>query len=239
MVRAENKPMSRSVEHLVPNNVLRVPRTKNDGDFFACRKCNARKSHMDYVLGTLAKSQSRDDEFAANALIDAVTDKERRAERFIEMLRGSVNTVSGVEFEIPVFGTELLEYLQFLGKGQYFKVTQQVFRPVTQVMLLDYVNKEVLSNLESSYEVHHGTNPFRDLTLNKYAEVLSGGDCIIYSKNRSFLFLLHDYTAIIIVVKPRNKKNSEREREKNDYIRRNFAVKPTRSTAATATSSST
>lgn len=32
---------------------------------------------------------------------------------------------------------------------------------------------------------------------NRYSEVLSDGDCIIYSKNASFLFIFHDYTSIV------------------------------------------
>ena len=55
MVKAENKENSRSVEHLIPNAALTRKRMNDEGDFYACRKCNSRKSHIDYVLGTIAK----------------------------------------------------------------------------------------------------------------------------------------------------------------------------------------
>lgn len=225
MISAENQPNSRSVEHLIPNTVLTKPRTKRDGDFFACRRCNGRKGHIDYVLGVVAKSQSADTELAATALIDAISSEDGRSKRFIKMAAEAVETSNGVELNIPIFGDELLEYISFLGRGQYFRRHQRPFDQSRQVMVVQFVNKPVLSSLEADYGVAHGTNPFEDLRLNKYAETYSDGDCIIYSKNDRYLFLFHNYTAIIIQIKRRNRKHEEESRASAEELLRYFDLR--------------
>ncbi len=84
MVRAENQFNSRSVEHLVPNADRSVKRKNDQADFYACRKCNSRKSKIDHVLAVMAKGQANDVALASTALIDAVTGK-NMAKRFISM----------------------------------------------------------------------------------------------------------------------------------------------------------
>lgn len=223
MVKAENQDNSRSVEHLIPKTLLRKKPKNDAGDFYACRRCNARKSHIDYVLGVIAKSQSRDAEFAAQAMITAVTREDGRSTRFVQMLHTAEEAADGVHFTIPVSGAELLEYIQFLGRGQYFRKCGVIYRQDRQVMLVSFTNKTVHSALESNYEDQHGTNPHRDLEKNRYSEVLSDGDCIIYSKNSSFLFIFHDYTSVVVEIKRRNRKNARREQESNARLLADFA----------------
>lgn len=230
MVKGESLEHSRSVEHLIPNVVLRHKRNNGQGDFYACRRCNGDKSHMDYVIAVIAKSQALGDGFAAETLIDAVTKGDgRRASRFIDMIRDAKERASGVEMNLPLSGEELLKYMEYLGKGQYFKRTGRVFQTSTHVMLFDYANKEVMRFIEGNYGIEHGSNPFRDLEQNYYSEVLSDGDCIVYSKNLSYLFVFHDYTAIIVCVKLRNRKNMERARLNRRQIISDFA-RPSRTT---------
>ncbi len=217
-----NHNRGRSVEHLIPNTVLRSKSNNGAGDFYACRRCNARKSHIDYVLGVVTKTQSRDAEFAAQSMITAVTRDDKRSGRFVKMLQTAHETIDGVHFKIPISGVELLEYMQFLGKGQYFKRFRVVFQPAKQVMLTSFANKEVHSAFEASYEAQHGSNPYRDLEKNGYSEVLSGGDCIIYSKNSNFMFLFYDYTSVSIRIKRRNPKNSMRKQEANAQLLEDF-----------------
>jgi hypothetical protein len=57
LIKAENKDNSRSVEHLMPNAALTRRRKNDEGDFCACRRCNSRKSSIDYVLGVITKAQ--------------------------------------------------------------------------------------------------------------------------------------------------------------------------------------
>lgn len=223
MVKAENQDDSRSVEHLIPRTLLREKSKNDTGDFYACRRCNARKSHIDYVLGVVAKSQSRNADFAAQSMISAVTRTDRRSGRFVRMLKTAEEVGDAVHFTMPVSGAELLEYMRFLGKGQYFRKFGVIYRQESQVMLVSFTNKTVHSAFEVSYEGVHGTNPYRDLEQNRYAEVLSGGDCIIYSKNSSFLFIFHDYTSVIVEIKRRNPKNIKREQERNASVLADFA----------------
>lgn len=223
LTESENDPRGRSVEHLIPNTVLTKPRTKRDGDFFACRRCNCSKSHIDYVLSVVAKSQAADQTLAAEALLSAVKSGDVRAERFIQMAAEAVPTADGgAVFLIPIDGSELLDYISYLGRGQFFRKRGRLFNQNTQVMIVDYVNKQVLSTLEADYGNLHGANPFEDLQKNKYAETYSAGDCIIYSKNDSYLFLFHSYTAIIIKIKSRTAKNLDRSRKSAEEILRDF-----------------
>ncbi|BEP70864.1 MULTISPECIES: hypothetical protein [unclassified Variovorax] len=223
MLKVENLPNARSVEHMVPNTVLRHARNNGEGDFYACRRCNGRKSHMDHVLAIIARSQSKDPEFAAQALIDVVTADDRRSGRFIEMLQTAEHADDGdVHLTMPLSGTELLEYMTFLGKGQYFKKFGTVFQSSTHVMLFDFFNKQVMQTIEFSYEAWHESNPFRDLEQNAYSEVLSDGDCIIYTKNNKFMFVFHEYTCLAVRVLRRNRKNEAREQLKRAEILEDF-----------------
>ena len=108
LIDSENAPNGRSIEHLIPNTVLTVPRTKRDGDFFACRRCNSAKSHIDYVLGVVAKAQSANAQLASAALLSAVNSNDGRAERFIQMAAEAVQTPDGGAIAlIPIDGSEL------------------------------------------------------------------------------------------------------------------------------------
>lgn len=220
MIKAENLDNSRSVEHLVPNSVLREKRKNDQGDFYACRKCNSRKSHIDNLLAIISKSQSSDPDLAIETLTHAISQVGKSSNRFIEMIAHAKEGPFETTMNIPILGRELLEYIEFLGKGQYFKKNLHLYNSKKLVMLVEYINKPVLDALEYSYQKSHGTNPFRDLESNLYSEVI--GDCIIYSKNNKFLFIFHDVTSIIIKIKNRNPKNIIRSNIKNNYILKNF-----------------
>ena len=150
LIKAENQDNSRSVEHLIPNAALTRKRKNDEGDFFACRKCNSRKSNIDYVLGIISKAQSSDDELAANTLINAVTKEDGRANRFIDMVLTAKEQIDGVHMEMPIKGHELIEYLHYLGKGQFFKARGTPYNPCNLVMEIQFVNKQVLAPLEEA-----------------------------------------------------------------------------------------
>ena len=225
MIKAENQDNSRSVEHLIPNTTLTIKRKNNEGDFYACRKCNGRKSNIDYVLGVVAKSQSTDSKMAANTLIKAVTKDEKRAQRFLDMLHTVREIPAGVEMKVPIGADELIEYIYFLGKGQYFKSTNRLFNPSKQVIEFDYINKPVLDYVEKNYSVEHSSNPFRDLEKNELTEVVNNGECLIWSRRNQYLFIFHDYTAIIIKILSKNRKNMKKSKKSIDYIREHFDYK--------------
>lgn len=129
---------------------------------------------------------------------------------------GKIATENPLPF-ITVGGVDIR---QSIRAGQYFRKTRQMLIPVKQVMLFRFVNKEILLHVKSDYETQHQSNPFRGLGRNAGSEVLAGGDCIIYSKNRSYLFVFHDYIGITIRVRLRNRKNMERELESGTNPRR-------------------
>ncbi len=207
MIKAENKDNSKSVEHLIPNAALTVKRKNDEGDFYACRKCNSRKSNIDYILGVISKCQVDNSEMAANTLIKAITKEDGASNKFVKMVQSAKEGSREVHMTIPIGGEELVEYIQFLGKGQYFKKHRVAFNPDRFVMNIRVANKQVTKSLQESYIERHKSNPFRDLEKNKYSEVINGGECIIYSKNRGYMFVFHDYTAITVKILKKNRKN--------------------------------
>lgn len=104
MVTAENQPLSRSVEHLIPNAALRTNRNKGEGDFYACRACNSSKSEMDYVLGVLAKSQCNDETLALGTMWKALDDPKRNS-RFIDMILAGAEQANG-RVTMPLVATK-------------------------------------------------------------------------------------------------------------------------------------
>ena len=208
IIKAENQDNSRSVEHLIPNAVLTRKRNKDEGDFYACRKCNSKKSGIDYILGVIAKAQSINNTLAADTLINAILKDNGATKRFIDMTHTARPTSEGtVHAEIPINAKELIEYIRYLGKGQFFKVKHKLYNPREQVMFVEFVNKQALSWLEGSYTKRHQTNPFQDLQRNSYTEVIHNGECLIWAKNSRFLFIFHNYTAVMVEVLRKNKKN--------------------------------
>lgn len=207
MVKAENQEDSKSVEHLIPNAALTRKRKNDEGDFYACRKCNSRKSNIDYVLGIISKCQVDDSELASNTLIKAVTKSDGASKKFIRMIQSVKELPGEVHMTMPIRGEDLVEYIGFLGKGQFFKKHRTVFNPRDFVFDISFANKQIIRHFQESYEAQHKSNPFRDLEQNGYSEVINGGECIIYSKNRGYMFVFHDYTVITIKILRKNKKN--------------------------------
>lgn len=223
MVVAENRDNAQSVEHLVPNAMLSNPRSNEFGDFYACRKCNSRKSNIDYVLAVVAKVQSRNPTTAVDTFVRALSTEDGRAKPFERMLSTVRETADGgAVMEMPVAGQALLEYATFLGKGQYFKRHRKVFNSGQHVFLFQWFDKRVTSSFENHYEGRHGSNNFRDLEQNSYTEVIASGESMIYSKNDKYLFVFHDYIGIGIQVKSRNTKNLKRAAGRNEAFLKGF-----------------
>ncbi len=200
LIKAENQDNSRSVEHLIPNTVLTRRRNKGEGDFYACRKCNSEKSKIDYILAVIAKGQSSDDTLAVETLRKAIVKDNGASKRFIDMMHTARATNEGsVHLEMPINAKELIEYIRYLGKGQYFKLKHRPYNPREQVMLVEFINKLALDSLEGSY--------IQSLRLDSYTEDINNGECLIWSKDNKFLFIFHNYTAVIIEVFRKNKKS--------------------------------
>lgn len=222
LVKSENQKNSRSVEHLIPNAALTKKRKNDEGDFYACRKCNSRKSNIDYVLGVIAKTQVDDDDMAADTLIKAVTKDAGASKRFIKMVQGFKEESSEVHMTLPIRGEELVEYIEFLGKGQYFKKHKVPLNMGRFVMNIRFANKLFIRSFQESYVGQHNSNPFRDLENDKFSEIIGGGECIIYSKNKGYMFVLHDYTVVTVKVLKKNKKNTVLAQEKMEQLISDF-----------------
>jgi hypothetical protein len=207
LIKAENQPRSRSVEHMIPNAVLTQSRSRGEGDFYACRKCNSAKSNIDYVLAVVAKAQSGDSILAARTLCEAILRNDNTSPRFHQMMLTAEHHAHAVQAAIPIDGQDLYEYLCFLGKGQHFRSTGTIFDPRSRVIQAEFVIKPVMAALEQSYANSQGTNPFGDLASNPHAESVGGGECLIWSKGHEHLFLFHRYTAAIVRVPLRTKKS--------------------------------
>jgi hypothetical protein len=222
MIKAENKDNSRSVEHLIPNVALTKKRNNDQGDFYACRKCNIRKSKIDEILGLVSKGQSDDQKMAGEALVKLVDRHKKLPARFVPMIENAVTEHGGVRTTLPMSGLELIEYLTFLGKGVYFIKNERPYVRNRQVMILSLFNKHVNKTFSEGYQKQYGANPIRDLEKNPRSVVIAPGECVIWSKNNEFLIYLHDYMSIGIQIKNRNRKNSEKEKAKIEYILGSF-----------------
>jgi hypothetical protein len=225
MVQAENLDHSRSVEHFIPNTLLSVPRSQRDGDFFACRKCNSTKSKIDYILAVVARVQSPNDEVATKTLLKAVTSSKKSSKKFIEMLRGARHRPDGVHMDTPIDGRDLLNYMMYLAKGQYFRETGSIFDEQSLIVQIEFVNKPVLSALKSNYKGQHWSDPILDLIKNPNSESFGKDECVIWTREHDYLFILHHYTAIIIRIRPRSRRNRARARELEWKLLRDFRPK--------------
>ena len=182
-----------------------------------------KKSSIDYILGVIAKAQSINNALAADTLINAILKDNGAAKRFIDMTHTARPTNEGtVDAEMPINAQELIEYMHYLGKGQYFKLKGKLYHPNAQVMYVNFVNKQVLSPLEGEYTGQHKANPFQDLQRNLYTEVINNGECLIWAKNNQFLFIFHNYTAVIVKVLRKNKKNIARVKKRESYLYEHF-----------------
>ena len=146
--------------------------------------------------------------------------------RFMDMIKSSRASSEGVEMTLPISGSELVEYTEFLGKGQYLKQTGIVFDPTAHVLEVDYITKHVFLAIDESYQQRFGSSPFRDLEKNPLSEVISNGQCIIWSRDNQYLFIFHDSTAITIKVLERNSENEKKAQKSVNLLLENFRYDP-------------
>ena len=206
----------------LPNAAITITRKNDEGDFYACRKCNSEKSHIDNLLGKVTKIQSADDGMATKTFIHAITSNSTSAARFAETFIRAEQRLDHVELELPINAEELINYIRYLGKGQYFKENLVPLDVDKYVMRMQYINKERCMYIEEQYKREHNSSPFRDLEKNRYSELINDGQCIIYSKDNSYLFFFHDYTAIMINVLKATGENRRLAEESEDYIKKYF-----------------
>lgn len=222
LIIAENRPRSRSVEHLIPNAVLSTPRSKADGDFYACRECNSTKSKLDDILSVVARAQAPNPNLAAKALIKAVTSGKGSSKRFVEMVRGAERHGDGVHMTMPFDGRELFDYVTFLAKGVHFLQSGRIVDE-SQVIQQEVVGKAVLEPFHATYLQQHGTNPMLDLAQNPRTRTWGDGECVLWSKGDDHLLVLHWYIGIMIHIRPTSRRNYRRARQLEIQMLREFA----------------
>lgn len=222
LIVSENLPRSRSVEHLIPNAVLSAPRSRGDGDFYACRECNSIKSKLDDILSVIARAQAANPRLAAKALIKAVTSDRGSSKRFVDMLRGADRHRDGIHMTMPFDGRELFDYVTFLAKGIHFLQGGRIVDE-SQVIQQEFVGKSVLEPFHAMYHQHHGTNPILDLAQNPRTRTWGDGECVLWSQGDDHFLVLHWYIGIMIHVRPYSRRNYRRARELERQMLRDFA----------------
>ena len=222
MIKAENMPCSRSVEHLVPNTALTRKRNNGEGDFYACRKCNSEKGTLDEIFGLIARCQSNDSELASQALIRAFTKRNNVPKRLWEMYDSAVEVGENIEAKMPAYGQELIDYATFLGKGLYFLKHQRVFNEKKDVMHIRFYNKQVHSSFAQNYETQFMSNPIKDLESNSSSWVIAEDECVIWSKNRSHLVIFHHFISFGIQFKTLNHKTLQKKKDLENSILESF-----------------
>lgn len=213
--KTENDPLCRSREHMIPHVALTSKRDNGQADFYVCRTCNLRKSNIDYVLGVVSKFQSNDESLAIGSIQKAL-DNPKRNKRFIDMIVSAQVKGQEIHMRLPITGTELSNYIDFLAKGQYFKTTDYMLSMKNNLVTFEFIDKRAIAHLESGYKKQHGSYPIKDLQKNPNAETIAGGECVIYSQKGKYIFFFQEGLAFIVEIKRRNKTN---ERKKAEYIK--------------------
>ena len=117
--------------------------------------------------------------------------------------------------KLPITGQKISSYIDFLAKGQYFKITGYPLIMNRSLITFQFINKKVISYLELNYKKQHGSEPIADLQRHPNAETIAGGECVIFSDKKNYLFFFQEGMAFIITIKRRNKNNIRR---KDQYL---------------------
>lgn len=217
--KIENDPACRSVEHMIPNVAINRNRKNDEGDFCICRRCNGEKSDIDNIIGKSAKIQGNDEELALEIL---KKEKERNTKYFKSLKKSAETTPVDQEVTIPLSGKDVVDYMTYLGKGQFLKDTAEVYDPEKYVMKLEWFNKLVMAELEKHYTKSNNRNPFMDLIKNIMAEPINTGECIIHAKDGTYLFFFHNYILIAINILKKSRKNKRIANESRIKILKGF-----------------
>ena len=214
-VKTINEENTQSYEHLIPNVATNRKRKKDEADFYVCRACNTQKSKVDNILGKCAKIQGKNDEIALRTI---KKERSKNSPLFKSLKSSASISLNGPIASMPIKGPELIEYISFLGKGQFLRQTGKIYDPQKNVMEILWANKQIMSQLEKDYETQHHSNPFRDLKKNPNTELINDGECVINSDKFKYLFFIHDYFFVSITILP----NTRRNREKAKLSERNL-----------------
>lgn len=179
-----NEPASRTAEHLVPHAVLDKKRGKDEADFYACKKCNSKKSAFDRVTQILL-------------LLTGGMNNIEKLRRVIDdplcpfWLRP--NSIA-LGRNAPVIGidcskmkTYAREYGNFLAKGLYFLQKCKVLDPKEKVIIVDYID-----NLQFAKISTVEPNVFAKLRRNPDAETIQYDCATILKEHNEFLVVFRD-----------------------------------------------
>lgn len=210
--KAENHPRGASVEHLIPNTVLKIKRSKRDGEFLACRSCNAKKSKLDEVFGTVGKIQSKDESFVIES-INRALDK-NNSKRFVDMVVSARETHGGdVLITLPMDIDEIAAYCTYLAKGAYFLDHGQPLKLSKNIVLFDIFSNLYTREIEQAYYRAHGSSAFDDLRENPNSTVYADGQFLLHKKDGSYMFVVHDCFVVFLHIVPRTLSNIRKRQE--------------------------
>lgn len=199
---------------MIPNTALskESKRTRADGDFMACVKCNQKKSKMDYIFGLIAKLQTRNVSIA-EAAITEVLNKPNEQARIAKML--STAKFNGIEYKMnmPCTASDLDEYFTFLAKGQYFKQFKKTLNTTLYMVDFKLIDKDMLEGISRLYRQRHDSEPLDDLLNNINLEILADGECIIIPAGKSNVIFFQGSIGVKLEVVRRTNRNMKNKRE--------------------------
>ena len=221
-IKEENHPQARSVEHLIPNAMTNRKRKNDEGDFYICRQCNSAKSDIDEILGKCAKMQ-RDADIAVEVV---EKEREENSHLYKKLVKSIKFNEHGPYLTFPIPGNDLVEYMWFLGKGQFLIETGKLYDPDKYVMQLKWYNKIITKSFEENYRTQFESNCFEDLKKNPLAKLINEGECIIHIQNKfSYGYFLHNYIAIGIDILNNSRKNKKTANASRIRILKDFNKK--------------
>jgi len=184
-----NHPHKSAREHLIAERFFSAKRGMGHADFNCCRKCNADKSAMDYIFAAVSRLQSSES-ISKEEVEDVLQDK-RKINRFLKAFGSAQSEGELVRVSFPASPGDILSYLDFLAKGQYFLTTGYFLTNSKLIYIPDMYCRGLLDRFDNYYKSGSGTK-FEDLKQNPYSQVLGNGEVIAWAKGLDFVFCLNE-----------------------------------------------
>ena len=186
--RIENHDNCRSVEHMIPQVSVSIKRTKGEGDFHACKKCNSTKGAIDDVLGITCRMVGDNKEGSIRAIRKFKEHCDKRDYRFVKAMRSVRYSSQGPCIDIPLSGKQIYQYGIWLAKGVYFINTGKLL--LNQYLIhVDIVRPSEVKGIKEIYKRQRGTEAFNDLSQNINIPNINGESFIIARADTMRMFI--------------------------------------------------
>lgn len=186
--RIENHDNCRSVEHMIPQVSVSIKRTKGEGDFHACKKCNSTKGAIDDVLGVMCRMLGDNKEGSIDAIHKFKEYYDKRDYRFVKAMRSVRHSSQGPCIDMPLTGKQIYQYGVWLAKGAYFINTGEILAD-RYLICVDLVRSVEVRAIKEFYKRQNGSEAFNDLAKNINIPNINGESFMIMQAGKMQMFI--------------------------------------------------